>query len=299
LGGVPTALGSSRSAAARGAPLRSSWRATCSRAGRQAVRPVALRNIDEPEALLFDCDGVLVDTEKDGHRVSFNKAFQMKGIDHQWDVDLYGKLLEIGGGKERMLHYFTGCDDQEPFKSIQGDEARWELCKELHALKTQLFMELVETGAMPLRPGVSRLINEAIDNGVKVAVCSTSNEKAVSTIVRVMLGPKVFEAMPVFAGDMVPKKKPDPAIYTLAAENLEVDPARCVVVEDSRIGLLAAKAAGMRCVITESSYTAGENFDIADVVFDCIGDAGDERFGLDDLTTPGMQALAASKHARR
>jgi len=122
---------------------------------------------------------------------------------------------------------------------------------------------------------------------VKVAVCSTSNEKAVATIVRVMLGPRVFEAMPVFAGDMVPKKKPDPAIYKLAAEKLEVDPARCVVIEDSRIGLLAARAAGMRCVITESSYTAGENFDIADVVFDCIGNEGDERFCLNDLTTPG------------
>mmetsp|Transcript_5579 Transcript_5579/g.10027 ORF Transcript_5579/g.10027 Transcript_5579/m.10027 type:complete len:335 (-) Transcript_5579:43-1047(-) len=291
------ALGSSSSTAARGASLRKP--APCHRGRRSAVRTLALRNVDEPEALLFDCDGVLVDTEKDGHRVSFNKAFEMKGIGHEWDVELYGKLLEIGGGKERMLHFFTSCEDQEPFKSIQGEEARWELCKELHVLKTQLFMELVETGAMPLRPGVSRLINEAINNGVKVAVCSTSNEKAVSTIVRVMLGPKVFEAMPVFAGDMVPRKKPDPAIYTMAAEKLEVDPARCVVIEDSRIGLLAAKAAGMRCVITESSYTAGEDFDIADVVFDCIGEKNEERFSLIDLTTPGMQTLAASRYARR
>ena len=128
---------------------------------------------------------------------------------------------------------------------------------------------------------------EAIANGVKVAVCSTSNEKAVSTIVEVLLGPKISAVMPVFAGDVVPAKKPDPAIYTLAASKLDVKPHRCVVIEDSRIGLRAARAAGMRCVITMSGYTQDENFDIADAVFDCIGPKGSERFTLHDLTTPG------------
>jgi len=120
---------------------------------------MALRNIDEPEALLFDCDGVLVDTEKDGHRVSFNTAFKMKGLDHEWGVEKYGELLQIGGGKERMLHYFTECQDQEPFKSITDEEGRWRFCKEMHKLKTELFMEMIESGAMPLRPGVSRIIS--------------------------------------------------------------------------------------------------------------------------------------------
>ncbi|CAG9467283.1 unnamed protein product [Pedinophyceae sp. YPF-701] len=240
-----------------------------------------------PEALLFDCDGVLVDTEKDGHRVSFNEAFKRKGLDHEWGVELYGELLETGGGKERMLRYFSGCEDVEPFKSIQGEEARWEFLKEMHALKTEIFMELIETARLPLRPGVKRLIEDALSQGVKVAVCSTSNEKAVSKIVEVMLGPEIFKKMPVYAGDMVPKKKPDPAIYTLAAKELDVSPARCVVIEDSRIGLLAGKGAGMRVVVTKSSYTEEEDFAEADAVFDCIGDEGDERFSLDDLTTPG------------
>ena len=107
------------------------------------------------------------------------------------------------------------------------------------------------------------MIEEAIANDVKVAVCSTSNEKAVQTIVDVLFGKEISKVMPVFAGDMVPKKKPDPAVYLLAADTLNVDPARCVVVEDSRIGLLAGKAAGMRVVVTKSSYTQNENFDIA------------------------------------
>lgn len=247
----------------------------------------SLRNFDWPQALLFDCDGVLVDTERDGHREAFNEAFRRKGLPHEWSVEKYGELLETGGGKERMTRYFLEVEDQEPFKSIKDEAERKALVAELHKLKTDIFMEMVEQASMPLRPGVARLVAEAMDANVPVAVCSTSNERAVSTIVRVMLGDKVAEHMRVFAGDVVPRKKPDPAIYTLAASELGVDPARCVVVEDSHIGVRAARSAGMRCVVTQSSYTADEDFALADAVFDMIGDAGDERFSLEDLTTPG------------
>ncbi|KAK9909571.1 hypothetical protein WJX75_004295 [Coccomyxa subellipsoidea] len=242
---------------------------------------------DWPEALLFDCDGVLVDTEPDGHRVAFNEAFRQKGINHKWGLKLYGELLQTGGGKERMMKYFTEHEDEEPFLSIKDAKQRQELVKELHLLKTDIFMEMVESGMMPLRPGVSRLVGEAIAKSVPVAVCSTSNERAVSTIVRVLLGPEVEAKMRVFAGDVVKAKKPSPDIYNLAAETLKVDPSKCVVIEDSQIGLRAAKAAGMRCIVTESRYTAGEDFDSADAVVDCIGDAGEERFSLEDLATPG------------
>jgi hypothetical protein len=246
----------------------------------------ALRNVDYPAALLFDCDGVLCDTEKDGHRPAFNAAFAEAGIPHEWGVDQYGDLLRIGGGKERMTAFFDSVADTPPW-STTPPEARAALVASLHKRKTDLFMQAVERGDMPLRPGVARLVKEAIDAGVKVAVCSTSNERAVATIVRVLLGDDVAAVMPVFAGDVVPKKKPDPAIYLLAAARLGVDPARCVVVEDSDIGLRAARAAGMRCVVTVSSYTGGEAFDGADAVFPEIGDAGGEQFSLDDLTTPG------------
>ncbi|CAI6009650.1 unnamed protein product [Closterium sp. NIES-65] len=200
-----------------------------------------------PEALLFDCDGVLVDTERDGHRVSFNQAFEEKGLGVTWDVPLYGELLKIGGGKERMTHYFNqvGWPQAAPIDPSE----RAAFVAGLHKSKTALFMQLVETGALPLRPGVARLIDEALAAGVRVAVCSTSNEKAVGAIVRVMLGEERAQHMRIFAGDVVPKKKPDPAIYNLAATTLSLNPARCVVIEDSHIGLTAAKAAGMTCVL--------------------------------------------------
>lgn len=261
-------------------------------AGRPGAR-LAPRAAALPDALLFDCDGVIVDTEKDGHRVSFNEAFKRKGLDHEWGVDLYGELLEIGGGKERMTKYFTDVSDREPFKSTTDPSARSDLVKSLHLLKTDLFMDLVETGAMPLRPGVKRLVQEAIDAGVPVAVCSTSNERAVSTIVRVMLGEDIAKVMRVFAGDVVPRKKPDPAIYLLAAKELGVNPARCVVVEDSRIGLQAAKSAGMTCVITQSSYTKGEDFTGADRVFDSLDD-GKVNLGMLSELVAAKAATAAA-----
>ncbi|XP_065874025.1 CBBY-like protein [Euphorbia lathyris] len=231
-----------------------------------------------PSALLFDCDGVLVDTEKDGHRISFNDTFNEKELGVTWDVDLYGELLKIGGGKERMTAYFnkTGWPDKAP----KSDEERKEFIASLHKRKTELFMALIEKKLLPLRPGVAKLVDQALGNGVKVAVCSTSNEKAVSAIVSFLLGPERAEKIKIFAGDVVPRKKPDPAIYTLAATTLSVDPSSCVVVEDSAIGLAAAKAAGMKCIVTKSGYTAEEDFLNADAVFDCIGDPPEERFDL-------------------
>ncbi|XP_071722025.1 CBBY-like protein [Rutidosis leptorrhynchoides] len=231
-----------------------------------------------PSALLFDCDGVLVDTEKDGHRISFNDTFNEKELGVTWDVELYGELLKIGGGKERMTAYFNkvGWPDKAP----KSEEERKEFIASLHKRKTELFMALIEKRLLPLRPGVAKLIDQALAKDVKVAVCSTSNEKAVSAIVSCLLGPERAEKIKIFAGDVVPRKKPDPAIYTLAAETLGVNPSSCVVVEDSAIGLAAAKAAGMKCIVTKSGYTADEDFLNADAVFDCIGDPPEERFDL-------------------
>ncbi|KAK4766615.1 hypothetical protein SAY87_008257 [Trapa incisa] len=231
-----------------------------------------------PAALLFDCDGVLVDTEKDGHRISFNDTFQEKELGVTWDVDLYGELLKIGGGKERMTAYFNKVGWPEKAPKTEGEKK--DFIASLHKRKTELFMALIEKKLLPLRPGVAKLIDQALGKGVKVAVCSTSNEKAVSAIVSFLLGPERAEKIKIFAGDVVPRKKPDPAIYTLAATTLGVDPSSCVVVEDSAIGLAAAKAAGMKCIVTKSGYTAEEDFENADAVFDCIGDPPEERFDL-------------------
>jgi len=230
------------------------------------------------EALIFDCDGVIVDTERDGHRIAFNKAFALKGIDAAWDIDTYKQLVHVAGGKERMRHYFnqSGWPGQYPDKDL--------LISELHKLKTELFMELIESGALPLRPGVARLVDEAIDNDIKLAVCTTSNERAVNTIVDVLLGKErksSFSA--ILAGDVVSRKKPDPEIYLLCQQRLKVHPAKCVVIEDNRNGLLAAKSAGMICVVTTNPYTASEDFTEADLVVDQLGDEAEVKVTIHDL----------------
>ncbi|MCA3436416.1 MAG: HAD-IA family hydrolase [Rhodobacter sp.] len=216
----------------------------------------------EMQALIFDCDGVLVDTERDGHRAAFNAAFRAEGLATDWPEDRYGDLLTTGGGKERMRRHYdeTGWPVAEPDRDA--------LILRLHLAKTDLFMQLIEQGALPLRPGVARMVDAALAAGLKVAVCSTSNERAVATVVRVMLGKDRAARITIFAGDAVARKKPDPAIYTLAATTLGLTPAACVVIEDSNIGLSAARAAGMRCIVTRSTYTHDEDFTGADRIVD-------------------------------
>lgn len=225
------------------------------------------------DALLFDCDGVIAETERDGHRVSFNEAFKAKNLNNMWDVGTYGKLLRIGGGKERMTAYF----DEVGWPKDVSDKKAY--VQELHLLKTAKFQTLVESGSIPLRPGVARLVDDALANGIKVGVCSTSNEAAVTTIVKTLLGPLRFAKMKIYAGDIVSKKKPAPDVYLLAAKELGVDPEKCWVIEDSEIGLKAAKSAGMRCVVTKSIYSQDEDFRNADI---CISDLDN---GLDGQVT--------------
>ena len=249
-------------------------RATLAPATRRAAarRPAATMAIS---ALLFDCDGVLADTEPDGHRVAFNAAFKEKGFADDWSVDKYGQLLETGGGKERMTAHWDAAG--WPAGYAGGDERR-ALVKELHLRKTAIFNELVEAGSIPLRAGVLRLIDEALADGVPVGVCSTSSERAVRNLVRVLMGRERYDALQIFAGDVVANKKPAPDVYLLAATTMALEPARCVVIEDSSIGLAAAKAAGMKCIITKSSYADREDFTIADEVVDDL-DAGGVDLG--------------------
>lgn len=218
------------------------------------------------DALLFDCDGVLADTERDAHRVAFNLAFAERGLPDVWDEARYGVLLETGGGKERMTAYWNGLGLWPEGMSAAAE--REALVKELHQRKTELFMQLVDAGKVPLREGVARLVGEARAAGVTVAVCSTSNEKAVQRIVD-LLG-KDGEGIEVFAGDVVAKKKPAADIYLLAAERLGLDVGKVCVVEDSFIGVSAARAAGMCVVVTKSAYTGGEDFSKAQRVVESL-----------------------------
>lgn len=230
------------------------------------------------KALIFDCDGVLAETERDGHRVAFNMAFKQKNIPVEWDVNLYKDLLTIAGGKERMTFYFHNNGWPEQYSD------REELIKELHRIKTELFMNLIKEGSISLRPGVARLIDEAINEDLMLAVCSTSNERSVNLIVDKLLGKerkKHFNA--ILAGDIVSKKKPDPEIYILCKDHLGIEPSQCVVIEDSRNGLLSAKNAGMHCLVTTNVYTKEEDFTEADMVVNELGDPPFVKISINDL----------------
>jgi HAD superfamily hydrolase (TIGR01509 family) len=220
------------------------------------------------EAILFDCDGVLADTERDGHRLAFNRAFKNSEIDDEWGVELYGKLLETGGGKERMTAHWN----EVGWPDVIPEEGRADKVKALHLEKTDIFMDMIGEGSIPLRPGVLRLVDEAIKNGVRLAVCSTSNEKAVSNLVKVLMGDERRAKFEIFAGDMVQAKKPAPDVYNMAVDSMGLDKSRCVIVEDTNIGLGAALAAGIKCIVTKSSYSADEDFTGASKIVDELGD---------------------------
>jgi len=233
------------------------------------------------EAILFDCDGVLADTERDGHRPAFNQAFSENGIAEEWGVERYGVLLETGGGKERMTAHWNevGWPDAIP------EEVRQEKVLELHLRKTDIFMDFIDAGKIPLRAGVLRLVDEAIANNVRLAVCSTSNEKAVSNLVSTLMGPERAAKFQIYAGDMVQKKKPAPDVYLMAVEEMGLTKSRCVIVEDSHIGLGAAKAAGISCIVTKSSYTGAEDFTGADMIVDELGNDPATGVNLETLTS--------------
>ena len=261
---------------------------------RMAARAPPVVAADDAWALLFDCDGVLADTERDGHRIAFNQAFKENELGFEWGVDEYGRLCEVGGGKERSTFYMNkeGCwpaavtppTTEELEKGLPVDPARLELVKSLHQRKTTIFQELIGTGTVPLRPGVLRIVDEAIAADVPLAVCSTSNEAAVRTLVETLMGAARYAKFRFFCGDVVPEKKPDPAVYNLAAEAMGFDKTRCVVVEDSGIGNKAAKAAGMACCVTMSTYTGEEDFTGADKIVPELGEPGrDVCVSLADL----------------
>jgi HAD superfamily hydrolase (TIGR01509 family) len=223
------------------------------------------------KALFFDQDGTIVDTERDGHRVAFNQTFREFGYDFQWDVLKYQELLQVSGGKERMRHYLH----TEGFGVAVKPEEEDELIRKLHKRKTEIFIELIERGQLPPRPGVKRLMREATDAGLVVGVCTTSNERAARAVACSVLQDISLDF--VLAGDVVNRKKPDPEIYTLALQKTGLEPDECTAIEDSRNGVLAAKAAGMHVVATTNVYTERDDLSEADIVVTCLGDPDGEK----------------------
>jgi HAD superfamily hydrolase (TIGR01509 family) len=222
-------------------------------------------------ALIFDCDGVLADTERDGHLVAFNRTFEDVGVSVRWSPEEYAEKLLIGGGKERMASLLT--DEFVRAEGLPGDpDGQRELLADWHRRKTAIYTELVASGALPGRPGIARIVGEAEAAGWQLAVASTSAEPSVRAVLEHVVGADAARPFTVLAGDIVPRKKPAPDIYELAVERLAVERDAALVVEDSRNGLVAADAAGLRCVVTVSGYTEHEDHHEAVLVVSSLGD---------------------------
>jgi HAD superfamily hydrolase (TIGR01509 family) len=220
------------------------------------------------QALIFDVDGTLADTERDGHRPAFNHAFADFGLDWYWGETLYGDLLAITGGKERIRHY---AEHDAPEIAARPEFDR--LVRDLHAAKTRHYLRLVESGSLPLRPGVATLIQQARRRGLRLAIATTTTPENVTELLHATLGPDAPGWFDVIgAGDVVAAKKPAPDIYGWVLDRLGLPPAACLAIEDSENGLKSALTAGLRCLVTPNDYTAGQDFHGAVAVVEHLGD---------------------------
>jgi len=220
------------------------------------------------EVLIFDVDGTLADTERDGHRIAFNQAFATAGLDWEWDVALYGKLLAVTGGKERIRYYV------EHFRPDYRPPSDFDdLIASLHAAKTEHYTCLLRRGEIRPRPGVVRLLREAHAEGMRLAIATTTTPANVGALLRHALGDEAESWFEVIgAGDVVPAKKPAPDIYYYVLERLKLGPGPCMAFEDSANGLHAARAAGLKTVIAVNDYTQHQDFAGASIVLNHFGE---------------------------
>jgi HAD superfamily hydrolase (TIGR01509 family) len=220
------------------------------------------------EALIFDVDGTLAETERDGHRIAFNQAFAATGLDWHWDVETYGRLLAVTGGKERLLHYWREFDP-----SAAGSPEALQIVRELHRQKTGFYARIVASGRIALRAGVRRFLSEAREQGYRLGIATTTSPENVDFLVRSSLGVgcrDVFEC--IGAGDVVSRKKPAPDIYEWVLREMRLSPGQCVAFEDSPTGLEAAMRAGLRAIVTPGEYSRGAEFPGAFALLDDLGD---------------------------
>ena len=224
----------------------------------------------ELKALIFDVDGTLADTEQDGHRVAFNLAFSEAGLDWHWDQRTYDQLLSVFGGKERIRHFIDG---YLPRFDAPADLDAY--IRQLHLRKTSHYVELMKSGAIPLRPGVERLIREARSSGLRLAIASTTTAENVTALLTETLGQQSIGWFEVIAcGDIVKHKKPAPDIYLHTLEQLGLEASECLAIEDSQSGLASARAAGIKTLITVNNSTHNHDFPGAALVLSHLGEAG-------------------------
>jgi len=219
------------------------------------------------QALIFDVDGTLSDTERDGHRVAFNRAFADAGLDWDWGVELYGDLLSVTGGKERITYYL---DRYRP--GFQPPKPVAQFVSDLHAAKSKHYLDILAERGIPLRPGVERLLAEARKAGLRLAIATTTTPANVTALLESVLPGKLDWFEVIGAGDVVPAKKPAPDIYRYVLNELRLEPDQCLAFEDSELGLRSSLAAGVRTIVTVNPYTTGQDFTGAALVVDHLGE---------------------------
>ena len=221
----------------------------------------------ELKALIFDVDGTLADTE-DVHRIAFNRAFRKSGLDWEWSPELYGQLLAVTGGKERIRHYVT--THLPDF--IEGDKLA-DFSAELHKVKTAIYTQMMADGELPMRSGVARLLREARQQGLKLAIATTTTYANVEALINNALEPSAMDWFDVVgAGDVVAHKKPASDIYDLVLEKLQLSAEQCMAFEDSANGIRSATGANLKTVVTSNRYTEDHDFTGAAIVLDQMGE---------------------------
>lgn len=212
------------------------------------------------DAVVFDVDGTLVDSERMGHRVAFNDAFARVGLPDRWTAQQYGDLLKVTGGRRRIATYFLS-RGFAPAHCVA-------LADELHPIKTALFRQMADNGAIPLRPGVRRLVGSLRRQGIRLFVATTGHRDWVEPLLELHFGGSAFEL--VLTGADVGALKPDPEVYQAVLQRGRLDRSRVVAVEDSGNGLRAAHAAGIPCLVVANEYT-GSDVAHAELVVDGFG----------------------------
>jgi len=204
------------------------------------------------QAVLWDVDGTLAETERDGHRVAFNLAFEACGLPWHWDEGRYGELLRVSGGRERLLFDMNARAD-----APTPAHERAALAQELHARKNAIYADVVRRGRIPLRAGVEGLLRQCREQGVRMAITTTTSRSNVDALLRVNLGERWREWFAVLVcGEDVQRKKPDPEVYLRALRGLGIGPLAAVAIEDSPGGVAAARAADIPVVVTRSACFA-------------------------------------------
>jgi HAD superfamily hydrolase (TIGR01509 family) len=230
------------------------------------------------KALIFDVDGTLADTEE-AHRCAFNQAFQQHGLDWHWRKPEYVRLLQTTGGKERLRAYV---DSLGMRKAENRTISR--LISAVHKTKTDNYIRMLCEGIVPLRDGVTRVLDEADRAGVRLAIASTTTLTNIDALLRTALGHGALERFSVVgAGDHVARKKPAPDIYEHVLRELKESAKGCVAIEDSTNGLKSARGAGLFTVVTPSYWTHGEDFAAADLLLPSLGTYDQPLLGIAEL----------------